>query len=370
MTVRMRRPPEVDVEPGVGPAKREAGRQGRMWRQTADAAVIALAAIAILGLMYWAKSILLPLTGGIVFGMILGPIADRMQRVGIPPVVTNLTLLAALLLALYGAAVWFVPTISEWIADAPNLARQVREKVAFVERASAMFDEIVKLFQGPVTTPKVQIAPEQGAVVTSVFSAVTPAFAEFVVFLFTLVLFLTGRKTIKAKLVLAMPSRSSRLTALHILSEIENQLLGFFAVTATINAGVAVVTTLALFALGVPAAPVWGFLAFVFNFLPVVGPLILKVALLGMGIVAMPTLGDALLPVLAYLAITTVESNLLTPRVIGHRLTLEPLFVFVAVCVFTWLWGPLGAFLAMPLVIIAIAVQAYLVPADVVELPD
>jgi predicted PurR-regulated permease PerM len=207
-------------------------------------------------------------------------------------------------------------------------------------------------------------------VVTTVFSAVTPAFAQFVVFVFTLALFLTGRKSIKAKLVLAMPSRSSRLTALHILSEIENQLLGYFAVTAAINAGVALVTTLALLALGVPAAPVWGFLAFVFNFLPVVGPLILKVALLAMGIVAMPTFGDALLPVLAYLAITTIESNLVTPRVVGNRLTLEPLFVFVAVCLFTWLWGPLGAFLAMPLVIIAIAVQAYLVPAEVVDLPD
>lgn len=370
MTARMRRSPVADVAPGAEPSKYDARRRDRLWRRTTDAAIVALAAIAVLGLMYWARPILLPLTAGIVFGMILGPISDRMQRLGIPPLVTNLLLLLALALAVYGAAIWFVPTISEWIAEAPNLARQVREKVAFVERASAMFDELARLFEGPAATPTVQIAPEQSAVVTTVFSAVTPAFAQLVVFAFTLVLFLTGRKSIKAKLVLAMPSRSSRLTALHILSEIENQLVGYFAVMAMINAGVALITTLALLVLGVPAAPVWGFLAFVFNFLPVVGPLILKVALLGMGIVVMPTLGDALVPVLAYLCITTIESNLVTPRVIGQRLTLEPLFVFVAVCLFTWLWGPIGAFLAMPLVIIAIAVLSYLAPPDVVDLPD
>ncbi|WP_169788562.1 AI-2E family transporter [Blastochloris viridis] len=365
----MRRASVAAAEPGDTAPPPGRHHSARAWRRASELAVIVLATIALLGLLYWARALLLPLVAGLVFGMILGPISDRAQRIGISPVVTNLSLLLVLALAVSGAAVWFVPTISEWIADAPNIARTVREKVAVFERAASVFDEIAGLFQGSVTTPTVQIAPEQTAVVTSVFSAVTPAFAQFAVFLFTLVLFLTGRKSIKAKLVLAMPSRAARLTTLRVLSEIENELLGYFAVAATINAGVAIVTTLALFALGVPAAPVWGFLAFVLNFLPVVGPLILKVALLGMGVVAMPTLGAALLPALAYLAITTVESNLITPRVIGGRLTLEPLFLFVAICLFTWLWGPVGAFLATPLVIVAVTLQSYVLPSDAIDLP-
>lgn len=357
---------------GVRRAEAPAGdveRGDRLWRRAAEVAVIMLAVLASFAVLSWAGDLILPLVAGVVFGMILGPIADRAQRVGIPAVVTNFGILLLLALAVYGATLWFLPTISEWLGRLPELAQQVREKVVVVERAGAMIDEIFRLIQRPGSGPTVQMAPERAAVVTTVFSAVTPAFAQLVVFTFTLMLFLIGRKQLKARLVLAMPSRARRLTMLHILSAIEDQLLGYFAVMALINAGVAVITTLALLALGVPAAPVWGFLAFVLNFLPVVGPMLLIIGLIGMGVVVMPTLTAALLPALAFLIVTTIEGNLITPRVIGRRLTLEPLVVFIAMSVFTWLWGPVGAFLSTPLVIIAISVQAYVAPTDDIDLP-
>ena len=106
--------------------------------------------------------------------------------------------------------------------------------------------------------------------------------------------------------------------------------------------------------MGLPSPILWGALAFVLNYVPYVGPAIMDVLLFGIGLLTFPTLLGALLPPAVFLAITVVEGQFLTPAIVGRRvLNLHPLAIFLSIAFWAWLWGPVGAFLATPILIIA-----------------
>jgi len=90
----------------------------------------------------------------------------------------------------------------------------------------------------------------------------------------------------------------------------------------------------------------------------------MAIVLFGTGLVAFPTLGYALLPVACFVGLATVEGHLVTPTILGRRLTLNPFAVLLALAFWTWLWGPMGAFLAVPLSMIALVISNHLFPSD------
>jgi predicted PurR-regulated permease PerM len=96
----------------------------------------------------------------------------------------------------------------------------------------------------------------------------------------------------------------------------------------------------------------------------------MTVLIFAVSLVTFPTLGYALLPPIAFVALATIEGQILTPTVLGHRLTLNPLLVFVAIVFWAWLWGPMGAFLAVPLSLVGLVIFTHVVPSDEGKLPE
>jgi predicted PurR-regulated permease PerM len=86
--------------------------------------------------------------------------------------------------------------------------------------------------------------------------------------------------------------------------------------------------------------------------------------------VSFPSLGQAFIAPLAFVLLTTMEGHFITPTVVGRRVTLNPLLIFLALAFWTWMWGPIGAFLAAPLSIIGLVVVNHLVPSEDVKLPE
>jgi predicted PurR-regulated permease PerM len=105
------------------------------------------------------------------------------------------------------------------------------------------------------------------------------------------------------------------------------------------------------------------------NYIPYIGPACMALILLAVGLVTFPTLGHALLPPAAFVALTTLEGHIITPTVLGRSLTLNPLAVFLALAFWTWMWGPMGAFLSVPLLIVALVIFGHLFPSDDIKLP-
>jgi len=108
----------------------------------------------------------------------------------------------------------------------------------------------------------------------------------------------------------------------------------------------------------------FGLLTFVLNYIPYIGPAIVALVLLCVGLVAMPSLAYAALAPALFIAIATIEGHFITPSLVGRKLTLSPFVVFLALAFWTWLWGPIGAFLAVPLVIVSFVVLGHLLPRD------
>jgi predicted PurR-regulated permease PerM len=113
-----------------------------------------------------------------------------------------------------------------------------------------------------------------------------------------------------------------------------------------------------------------GAMAATLNYIPIIGPIATFAILLVVGLVSFPTIGAGLLAPVAFAAVTFLEGHFITPTIVGRRLALNALAVFIALAFWTWLWGPMGAFLSSPLLIVALIVKEHLMPVNSPQLPQ
>src|SRR5581483_1986453 len=157
------------------------------------------------------------------------------------------------------------------------------------------------------------------------------------------------------------------LRMLRILNDIERNLTTYLSVMALINVVVALIAVGIAIFVGLPNAVAWGVLAFLLNFIPYIGALIMEAGMLAVGLVTFPSLSQALIAPALYAGFAVLEGHFVTPSIMGRRLTLNPLTVILALAFWSWLWGPFGAFLAVPLLIVALVITHHLFPR---EMPD
>jgi predicted PurR-regulated permease PerM len=156
---------------------------------------------------------------------------------------------------------------------------------------------------------------------------------------------------------------------LHTVSAIEQNLATWISTMCLINLSLGAFMAFLLFLIGVPNAIMWGAFVFFLNFVPYVGPLIMAIVLLAVGFLTFETTGLALLPVASFMAVVTIEGNFITPQILGHRLNISPFIVFATIVFWSWMWGPTGALLAMPLLIAMQVVLQHLFPSETPDLP-
>lgn len=207
-------------------------------------------------------------------------------------------------------------------------------------------------------------------VIGSVLGTVTPALLQFVLFFATLFFFVFGRAAMRRSVVNLFNSRDGRLRALKIFNDVERSLSGYVITVTIINACVGVVATIVTWWLGFPAPLLWGALAFILNYIPYVGPGVMHAILFVVGLMTFDTLWPALIAPLFFIAFTFVEGHFIVPNIIGRQLLLHPLAVFLSLAFWAWLWGPMGAFLATPILIMAMVATDHLYPRPKGTLPD
>ena len=198
----------------------------------------------------------------------------------------------------------------------------------------------------------------------------SPTFAEFLLFFATLILFIASWRDLRRALIMNFGDRDSRLRTLRILNEIEVHLGNYLLTVTLINVGVGIATGLICAVTGMPNPAGLGALAAALNFIPIIGPVAMFVILVVVGLVAFPTIGGGLMAGLAFGGITFLEGHFVTPTIIGRRLSLNALAVFIALAFWTWLWGPMGAFLSSPLLIVGLILKEHLLPENSPQLPQ
>jgi predicted PurR-regulated permease PerM len=137
----------------------------------------------------------------------------------------------------------------------------------------------------------------------------------------------------------------------------------------TINLSVGAATGLICWATGMPNPAGLGALAATLNYLPIIGPVAMFAILMLTGLVAFSTISAALIAPLAFVGLTFLEGHFITPTIVGRRLELNALAVFVSLAFWTWLWGPMGAFLSSPLLIVGLILRDHLSPPASPQIP-
>lgn len=336
------------------------------WAWSAQASVIGLFLLALGVTLYFAKAILLPVFAAVIFGMTLTPLVRRLARYGISPVLSALMIGVLILGVIALGATLIANPISEWIARAPEIGATIRQKLYVLDRPLAALQEMQKLFMGDA----VRVDTGNVELVAPVVAFVTPAAGQLLIFFGTLIFYLIGQQEFRRRFVLLFPEREAKLRFLRIANDVEQNLTSYLSIFTMINVVLGVVVGIGAWLFGFPNPVIFGVLAAILNYLPYVGPGITALVLLGVGMVTFDSLGHALAAPAAFIALTTVEGHFLTPAIMGRRLTLNPLMVFLALAFWTWLWGPMGAFLAVPLTLVGLVTMNHLFPSTDTKLPE
>jgi predicted PurR-regulated permease PerM len=330
-------------------------------------ALVGLLAIAVTAVLYVAKAFFLPVVMAFVIGTMLSPAASFLERYKIPRAVGSVLLvLAAGALCVFVVGLIASPAI-EWSNRLPELGARLKDKLHIFDRPLAMWQEVQGMLGGsdPLTTfhlPKIEW-------VQPTLEFLSPTFTEFLLFFATLLLFIASWKDLRRTLIMTFGDRTSRLRTLRIINEIEEHLGGYLLTVTMINVAVGIGTGIICALAGMPNAAGLGALAATLNYLPYIGPVVTFVVLVIVGLVAFPTISGAMVAPLLFAALTFIEGHFITPTIIGRRLALNALAVLLALGFWTWLWGPMGAFLACPLLIVAITLKEHLMPVESPQLP-
>jgi predicted PurR-regulated permease PerM len=267
----------------------------------------------------------------------------------------------------YGVIVLLAAPAVDWIGKAPDIGRNIQDKLHVLDRPLAALQELRDVLLP--SDKKSSLGVDIVAFVQPAVAIVTPAIGQTLIFFGTLFFMLLGRSQLRQVLVAFFDERAARLRTLKIMNDIEHNLTGYLSVVALINIAVGICGGAAAWVAGLPDPVAWAVLGFILNFIPYIGALIMEAALFVVGLVTFPTLTHALVAPMIFLALATLEGHFITPSIMGRRLTLNPLIVFLSLVFWTWLWGPVGAFLAVPLLIVALVVANHLFPEEEPELP-
>jgi predicted PurR-regulated permease PerM len=186
-----------------------------------------------------------------------------------------------------------------------------------------------------------------------ILDVLTPLVSETLLFLMALVFNLIYHRDIQSGMLQLFHNDSARQTAKDILKDIQVNTSIYFGTLTVVNICLGTAATVLTWLVGLPHPFLWGTLAAVLNFIPYLGAMIVIGTLFIIGLIAFSALSQAVIAPLAYLGITLLEGYVITPTVMGHRLTINPFLVFLSIAFWSWMWGPVGAFLAVPILLCA-----------------
>jgi predicted PurR-regulated permease PerM len=325
--------------------------------QLVTAISLAIMCVLAFGVTFWAaRDFLLPIAIALVFAVLLSPICLLLEKLWIPR-----ALAAGLTLVVAGVVVWFTFSIiaqpaARLFEDAPAMMNRAEKHLRALQAPLKPLTDISREVEGlnivePKTSPSRTVVMQEPGLASSIMASAQKVVVQTgLVFILCFFLLLT-RSEFRIKVIAFQPTLRARVRAARVFRDVGRRVTGYMVTFSTINLCVGVATGLACWQLGLPEPLMWGGLAMLFNFIPFLGPA-LMMGLLGFaGLATFDTLLEASFPLLAFMTISFVEANFLTPTIIGKRMMLNPLAIILVVGFWIWLWGPLGGVIALPLLI-------------------
>jgi predicted PurR-regulated permease PerM len=315
--------------------------------------VTLLTVLAILYTLYFARSFLIPIIFALLLNFLLSPLIRRMTKVRIRPPVGAALVVVLLLAGIGWGAYQLAAPAQRWAAVAPQSFGKAQGKLRSIIRPMQQVTKNVEQAASAVGGPAgktqevvVQTGPSLASRVFGTTQRLIAALLEIFILLYFL---LAGGDLFLQKLIKVLPNVSDKVKAVDIARATEATVSAYLTTTLLVNVVEGSMVALVLWLLGMPSAVLWGVMVFFLEFVPYLGAATAVMVLGVAGLTTFDQVGRALLVPGSFLAINVLQANLVTPLLLGHRLTLNPVAIFTGLAFFYWIWGVPGAFLAVPL---------------------
>lgn len=352
--------PDVNVgaratpaEPGAKTPNLERTGAAIATTRTRSVEATLLSVLAVLYTMYFARAFLIPIVFAVLLNFLLSPLIRVLSRFRIKPPF-GAAILVLLLIASVGGAIYeLAGPAQRWVAMAPQSFGRAQSKLRKItqpmQQVQRSVDQAADSVGGP-TGKTSRVVVQQGASLSSRLFGTTQRLVAGMIEVFILLYFLlAGGDLFLQKLIKVLPHFSDKVKAVEIARATEAAISAYLTTTLLVNLMEGAVVAGVLWMLGMPNVLLWGALVACLEFVPYLGALTATAVLTMAGLSAFPDMGHALLIPGSFLLINLLQANLVTPMLLGHRLTLNPVAIFVGLAFFFWIWGVGGAFLAVPL---------------------
>jgi predicted PurR-regulated permease PerM len=307
--------------------------------------------------LYFGRAFFLPIILALLLSFLLRPVVRGLKKIHLPETLGSALVIFSLLGLLVLGVYELATPAYDWMGQAPQSLRRIEGKirnlkkpVQTMSKATEQVEKMTKVAGGPDSTPKVQVTTE--SLGSRVLSKATDLVSSGVVMFILLYFLLASGDLFLRKLIKVLPSLEDKKRAVEIARQIETEVSAYLVTITLINIvlGLAVGGALAL--IGVPNPLLWGVLVTFANYIPYLGPIVMFSVLAMVGLLTFPDLPRALLPAGAFLGLHLLETFFITPMILGRRLTLNPVVIFLGLTFWGWMWGITGAILAVPIMVV------------------
>jgi len=312
-----------------------------------------LTVLAVLYTLYFARDFLIPIVFALLLNFLLSPVIRLLGRWRVPAP-AGAALVVVALVSAFGAGMYqLAGPAQRWALTAPQSFTKAQGKlrgiIRPVEQVSKNVEQAANAV-GDQTGKRPQVVIQQGPSLSSRLFGTTQKVVAGILEVFILLYFLlAGGDLFLQKLIKVLPHFNDKVKAVEIARATEAAVSAYLSTALLVNIGEGTVVALVLWLLGMPNPLLWGAMVTCLEFVPYLGALTAVVVLTVAALTTFDTVGQALLIPGSFLAINLLQANLVTPLLLGHRLTLNPVAIFIGLAFFFWIWGVPGAFLAVPL---------------------
>lgn len=322
---------------------------------------------ALLAGAYFAKAVLLPVVLAFILKLLLQPVTRLLEQMRVPRVVASLLIIVLLFGLIGGFGDMLSGPAASWAKRMPEGLPRLEQRVKVVSAPLNALDLMVDHAKGMVaTTPSGRSAEPAGTqavpsaetgfsgagLEVALIDGLHTFASEFLTTFLVLFFLLNSGDTFLRRLVEVMPRFRDKRQVIDISQQVEADISSYLVTITVMNALVGIATGCAMWALGLENALLWGAIAFLLNYVPILGPLTGLAIFLGIGMLSLDPLWKAFMPMAAYAGIHLIEGETVTPMLLARRFTLNPVLVIIALLFWNWMWGVPGAILAVPMLAI------------------
>ena len=358
--------PHIDVasqasaDPAVAqpdPSKHVATIDGRAPRSIN---LTVLTVLAVLYTLYFARDFLVPIVFAVLLNLLLSPVVRWLTRLRIPSPLGAAVIILAILGVLGSGAFGLSGSVVAWAASAPETLKTADAKLAKIikpfrnasrtaEQVAAAASEAAGAGAGASAKKPAEVVVQGPSLASRVFGTTQRSVASVLEVLILLYFLLAAGDLFLQKLIKVLPNLGDKRKAVQIARATEASISTYLLTTAAVNITEGAVVAGVMYLWGMPNPALWGALVVLLEFVPYLGALAMVVILGVSALTTFDSIGHALLVPASFLLINLVQGNVVSPLLLGHRLSLNPVAVFIGLAFWFWIWGVAGAFIAVPL---------------------